>query len=139
MLLTLALSGWLAIPPRASTSPAPGFSTMSWELHNLPRLATYTARDCTHRAYHTYTAESGKILILLHGAGSDSRSLHTLGHHLAAERGAMVVVPDLRGHGLSPEPITSDSSRMDLGDEEVIWRTGRFPWVHLTPTVQPIA
>ncbi|MDN3516277.1 alpha/beta fold hydrolase [Aquisalimonas lutea] len=69
----------------------------------LPELQPFQARDGTRLAYRAYPAQAGKDLILLHGSAAHSAYLHPLAEAVRDAGVANVYVPDLRGHGPSPE------------------------------------
>lgn len=46
-----------------------------------------------------YESESKDVVILIHGSGSDSRYLADMASTIANENIAMVITPDMRGHG----------------------------------------
>ena len=68
----------------------------------LPPVQTYEARDGKSLCYRHYGAESGKIVILLHGISEDGQYLHPLAEFISGNGLAQVVVPDLRGYGYHP-------------------------------------
>jgi non-heme chloroperoxidase len=81
----------------------PAFDELFLDYSSLPELKSFTARDGTQLAYRHYSADSEKILILLHGAGWHSRYFLPLAEFMSSEGLAQVYTPDLRGHGLSPK------------------------------------
>ena len=79
------------------------FDELFFDYSTLPELKSFTARDGTQLAYRHYSADSEKIVILLHGAGWHSRYFLPLAEFISSEGLAQVYTPDLRGHGLSPK------------------------------------
>lgn len=61
----------------------------------------YVARDGEKLFYRYFQGNAKKVLILLHGSGSEGRYLLPLAERLSTSMGIKVVVPDLRGHGRS--------------------------------------
>ena len=86
-----------------SAQHGPTFDELFFDYSSLPELKSYTARDGTQLAYRHYSAESDKIIILLHGAGWHSRYFLPLAKFISSEGLAQVYTPDLRGHGRSPK------------------------------------
>lgn len=97
----LLLTGKPNKPDPAQRGPV--FDELFFDYSNLPELKSFTARDGTQLAYRHYSAESNKIVILLHGAGWHSRYFLPLAEFISSEGLAQVYTPDLRGHGLSPK------------------------------------
>ena len=97
----LILTGKPKKPDRAQRGLA--FNELFFDYSSLPELKSFTARDGTQLAYRHYSADSEKILILLHGAGWHSRYFLPLADFISSEGLAQVYTPDLRGHGLSPK------------------------------------
>lgn len=97
--LALLLGGPSAPPPMKSIVEP--FQTVS--LAKLPALKQYTARDGTRLAYRYYPADSGVAkgsVVLLHGSGASSRSMHVIAREFA-EAGFAAYALDVRGHGAS--------------------------------------
>lgn len=69
----------------------------------VPPLDRFAARDGRRLPVRHYESESSLHLVLLHGAGYHGAYLHPLARRLVERRAAEVHVPDLRGHGRSPE------------------------------------
>jgi pimeloyl-ACP methyl ester carboxylesterase len=72
--------------------------------HNetIPPLSFLILNDGVRLGYRYYAAQSDTVLILLHGAGGDSRIGALLAQFLSRSCNlAQVYTPDLRGHGLS--------------------------------------
>ena len=78
------------------------FSELFFDYSNLPELQSFTARDSTELSYRYYSAQSDKVIILLHGSGWHSQYFLRLAEFLSSEGLAQVYTPDLRGHGKSP-------------------------------------
>lgn len=70
---------------------------------NMPEMTLFTSRDGQQLGYRLYgdTIYSNRIVILIHGSGWHGMQFHPMASYLA-ERGDLVIVPDLRGHGVSP-------------------------------------
>ncbi len=88
--------------------PDPGqrglaFDELFLDYSSLPELKGFTAKDGTQLAYRHYSAESDKIVILLHGSGGHSRYFLPLAEFISSEGLAHVYTPDLRGHGRTPK------------------------------------
>jgi alpha-beta hydrolase superfamily lysophospholipase len=81
----------------------PAFDELFLDYSSLPELKSFTARGGTQLAYRHYSADSEKILILLHGSGWHSRYFLPIAEFISSEGLAQVYTPDLRGHGLSPK------------------------------------
>ena len=79
------------------------FDELFFDYSSLPELESFTARDGTQLAYRHYSADSDKIVILLHGAGWHSRYFLPLAEFISSQDLAQVYTPDLRGHGLTPK------------------------------------
>jgi non-heme chloroperoxidase len=97
----LILTGKPKKPDPAQRGPA--FDELFFDYSSLPELKRFTARDGTQLAYRHYSSDSGKIFILLHGAGWHSRYFLPLAEFISSKGLAQVYTPDLRGHGLSPK------------------------------------
>ena len=97
----LLLTGKPKKPDQAQRGPA--FDELFFDYSSLPELKSFTARDGTQLAYRHYSADSEKIVILLHGTGWHSRYFLPLAEFISSEGLAQVYTPDLRGHGLSPK------------------------------------
>lgn len=69
----------------------------------IPVLKPFTARDSTRLAYRYYPSHSRTHLILLHGSSGHSAHLHAFAKYLSYRNAASAAVPDLRGHGPSPQ------------------------------------
>ena len=99
--LGLVLSEWPDPDPRRDAAddtlslPAPG---------QLPELFAFSARDGARLGYRSWKggADDAAIIIALHGAGGHSGWMAGLAAALANALPAIVIAPDLRGHG--PEP-----------------------------------
>jgi alpha-beta hydrolase superfamily lysophospholipase len=85
-----------ATPPAAATAITEPFSAI--DVHALPGLLRYKARDGALLSYREYRASGRNVAVLLHGSAGSSVDMHPLA--LALQRaGVTVLVPDLRGHG----------------------------------------
>ena len=78
------------------------FNELFFDYSNLPELQSYEARDGTELFYRYYTAQSDKVLFLLHGSGWHSKYFLRLAEFMSSEGLAQVYTPDLRGHGEMP-------------------------------------
>ncbi len=79
------------------------FNELFFDYSSLPELKSFTARDSMQLAYRHYPAQSGKVIILLHGAGWHSQYFLPLAAFISSEGLAQVYTPDLRGHGPMPK------------------------------------
>ncbi len=79
------------------------FDELFFDYTNLPKLQTFEARDGKKLSYRHYSAQSSKVLILLHGSGWHSQYFMPLAEFISSEGLAQVYTPDLRGHGPEPE------------------------------------
>ncbi len=61
----------------------------------------YTPRDGSKLFYRYVPGSTRKVLVLLHGSGSEGRYLIDLAQRLSTTTGVHVIIPDLRGHGRS--------------------------------------
>ncbi len=79
--------------------------TLASGLDGLPKSRTYRARDGAMLKYRHYPSrEAGKPrLYLVHGSGWHGMQFNGLAGRLSNAGVAEVFVPDLRGHGLSPQ------------------------------------
>ena len=72
----------------------------------LPPLEAYRARDGATLGYRAFQPsdplQDAPIVVMLHGAGGHSGWMAQLALGLAARKNAIVIAPDLRGHGPSP-------------------------------------
>jgi non-heme chloroperoxidase len=85
-----------AKPPAAATAITQPFAAI--DVHALPGLLRYKARDGALLSYREYRASDKNVAVLLHGSAGSSVDMHPLA--LALQRaGVTVLVPDLRGHG----------------------------------------
>lgn len=69
----------------------------------MPALTPYTARDGTRPAFRQYGSRARTHLVLIHGSSGHSVHLHAFAQYLSARDVATVCLPDLRGHGPSPQ------------------------------------
>nr|WP_323776517.1 alpha/beta fold hydrolase [Amylibacter sp.] len=65
---------------------------------------TYKARDGVKLAVRVHGGQGGPLVVVVHGSGGHGAAYDWLGARIAAETGARVLVPDLRGHGVNPAP-----------------------------------
>lgn len=75
----------------ATTEPAP--------------LETYQARDGSSLGYRHYRSDNADapLLVFIHGSGWHGGAYDGLARAIAEKAGVEVALPDLRGHGLSPQ------------------------------------
>ncbi|MBB3808612.1 alpha/beta hydrolase [Pseudochelatococcus contaminans] len=105
LLLALAL---IAISqPKTSHPTGEGIdfnSAIAADYADMPTLKTVPARDGEGLRYRIYgdAAAARRLVVLIHGSGWHGMQFHTMARWLAVEATALVVVPDLRGHGDSP-------------------------------------
>lgn len=102
------LSDLLADAAREEWSPGGGSieersfaRLMAADTSDLPRPGTVRVRDGLDLAYRVYPGSRDRALVLLHGSAGHGGHLHVLASALAQRGAATVVVPDMRGHGLS--------------------------------------
>jgi alpha-beta hydrolase superfamily lysophospholipase len=117
-LLTVAIAVFAAIPLAAlvliyTQSPSGGAgddktltfsSVIPPETVELP-LMTYVAEDGAKLGYRFIPAksETAPLVILIHGSGWHGGSYQWLARQIAANGDIAVAIPDLRGHGPSPQ------------------------------------
>lgn len=89
-------------------SRAPVEKSIDFKVLNTPEINQdaiiekyYMARDDKKLFYRYLQGNTEKILILLHGSGSEGRYLLPLAEKIRSSLGFHVIVPDLRGHGRS--------------------------------------
>lgn len=78
------------------------FDELDVDYKGLPSLETYKCRDGVQLDYRHYSAQTDKVIILLHGSGWHSKYFFPLAKSISAENSAHVYTPDLRGHGINP-------------------------------------
>lgn len=115
--LVSAVGGYLAIALALTLSQRPSApaakegagiafqEAISSGLNGLPDPLSYTARDGTALTYRRYdsAARGDTLIVLVHGSGWHGMQFHRMASEIAARGLGSVVVPDLRGHGRSPE------------------------------------
>jgi len=79
------------------------FNELFFDYSNLPPLQTFADRNGKRLTYRHYPAQSGKVIILVHGSGWHSQYFLPLAEFISSEDLAQVYTPDLRGHGSNPE------------------------------------
>lgn len=101
---------WLAIVCAALTSAAPAMAKVE------PFPANFETRDIPVEGavIHTRMGGHGPIVLLLHGFGDTGDMWAPLAARLAADH--TVVVPDLRGMGLSSHPETGYDKKSEARD-----------------------
>lgn len=86
-------------------------------LGKLAPLEKFRTRQGDTLSYRSYPAWSEDLVILYHGAGSDSRYMCVLASAIASQGMASVITPDLRGHGASfgsSDNIPANQIEIDL-------------------------
>ena len=96
------LAGTIALDHPNSPPQLPSVSKPfdAVDFSDLPPISHYTARDGAALAYRRYPGDPDHVAILIHGSAGSSIGMHATAKALAAA-GAMVIVPDIRGHGQS--------------------------------------
>jgi len=79
------------------------FTELFFDYSNLPSLSHFIARDGAKLDYRYYSADSEKVIILVHGSGWHSQYFLPLAEYISKGNNAHVYTPDLRGHGQTPE------------------------------------
>ncbi len=88
----------------AASDGSVGFSeAIEADYSTMPDTITYTARDDSNLPYRRYDGGTDRLIVLVHGSGWHGMQFHPMASKLAASGLGTVVVPDLRGHGVSPE------------------------------------
>lgn len=77
------------------------FSELVYDYSSLPELSQYQARDKSVLDYRYYASDSKDLLIILHGSGYHGRYLHKMASGVSQKNIAQVIIPDLRGHGMT--------------------------------------
>lgn len=77
------------------------FEALTTENIQADIAQNYQARDGENLFYRLFDSDSNKVVVLLHGSGTEGRYLSGLAQKLSASNNAKVIVPDLRGHGRS--------------------------------------
>lgn len=108
MLVVSALVGFDAPPDRpASSGDGIDFaSAIAGDYEDLPPLRSYPARDGTALPYRLYGSSgpgARRLVILVHGSGWHGMQFHAMARAIATRGIGTVTVPDLRGHGASPQ------------------------------------
>ncbi len=72
---------------------------------SMPEPVSYLARDKTRLPIRIYPASkpANRTIILIHGSAWHGMQFHMMASQIAASGTGDVVVPDLRGHGISPK------------------------------------
>jgi non-heme chloroperoxidase len=99
LLAAIAFGG----PPRLLPMQSVRDPFKSVDFSDLPAPDLFAARDGTQLSYRAYLDSSRgnqASVVLVHGSSSRSDSMHAMARGLA-ERGYVVYVPDVRGHGES--------------------------------------
>ena len=107
---------WFAILLASLVAAAPA----SAEVEKFP--STFKTRDIpvAGATIHTRVGGHGPVILLLHGFGDTGDMWAPLARRLAADH--TVVVPDLRGMGLSSHPETGYDKKSEAGDMAAVLR-----------------
>ncbi len=103
------------------------------DFSTLPSPQTYAARDGEALAYRAYPGDPARVVLALHGSGGSGTALHPLAMALNAA-GATVIVPDIRGHGVSGRRGDVDYSGQvsdDIDDLRAVLAAD-YPGAHIT-------
>ena len=65
------------------------------------QLESFTAKDGQKIALRSIVGNQNLVVVLLHGSGSEGRYLQGLAQQISKKLDTTVILPDLRGHGLS--------------------------------------
>ena len=100
--LVAGLAGCLGDEPPEGTIEFDGIDRINET--TLPERQKYATPEAAFPHYRRYDAEDADtVLVLLHTAGFDSRTLQPVARAISSTGAAHVVTPDLRGHGPNPE------------------------------------
>ena len=103
-LVALILGALIAVPlKRPSTLTSVHAGALKIDRADMPDLARFQARDGSWLAYRLYPAtgaDTGKVVILVHGSSGSSAQMNGMAKAFAAA-GVTAVAPDIRGHGAS--------------------------------------
>lgn len=105
VLVALALVASDRPQAEAGEDGAIDFATaVAADYSDLPELTQFLARDGAGLSYRRYgdPATAERIVVLVHGSGWHGMQFHTLAGFLSKDGSNAVIVPDLRGHGVSP-------------------------------------
>lgn len=78
------------------------FDELIINYEKIPSLDSYVCRDGVKLNHYHYSAQTNKVLILLHGSGWHSKYFYSLAKYISSENIANVYTPNLRGHGINP-------------------------------------
>lgn len=100
------------------SSDAVGLKDVKIPIQKIAPLTTFGTRGGERLGYRLYPAWSENLLMLIHGVGGDSRYLAIAAHAISSAGLAVVVTPDLRGHGTEPHgPRASVSKPTQLEED----------------------
>lgn len=104
------LAGMIAFssPPETVSTEGPidFAAAVDGSYEGLPESETFEARDGStlpFRRYEPAGDDSDRLIILVHGSAWHGMQFHKMAGALAERGLGTVIVPDLRGHGVSPE------------------------------------
>lgn len=101
----LVIAGGLILSQRPSEVSGDGLDFAKLDLRGDPVMPVeFEARDGVKLAVRVHDGQGGPLVIVVHGSGGHGAAYDWLGERIAAQTGAQVLVPDLRGHGVNPDP-----------------------------------
>ncbi|MEH6569307.1 MAG: alpha/beta fold hydrolase [Halioglobus sp.] len=101
--LIIAMSLSLFPVQREHPAKSLDFSALSERPMDHPdfQLEQFSGKDGKKITFRSILGEQNLVIALLHGSGSEGRYLQGLAQQLGRKLDATVILPDLRGHGLS--------------------------------------
>lgn len=109
MVAALAVGAIVAFdsPPAdvAKDGPLDFAGAISGSYDDLPGMQPYRARNGSTLHFRRYEGPAAprRLIVLIHGSGWHGMQFHAMARAMAGRGLGTVVVPDLRGHGPSPE------------------------------------
>lgn len=101
----LLIAGALILSQWPSKVAGKGLDFTKLKLAGDPVVpVTFVARDGVKLAVRVHGGQGGPLVVVVHGSGGHGAGYDWLGARIAAQTGAQVLVPDLRGHGVNPAP-----------------------------------
>ena len=85
----------------------------------LSKEISIPLRDGKQLFSRMYASDSDRVLIFLHGSGTDSRYLSQASHYFANSNLCTVITPDLRGHGRSAFGNKGDVAYMGQLEDDI--------------------